>query len=64
MPEVPHGLELQFKRGLRNERLLPELVLRAEELLDSRPLLRLGDGHVRNPPDLRDVQQLARVSGR
>ena len=62
MPEVSSRLELQFRNGLRDERLLPELLLRAEELCDAGPLVWLGDGHLRKPAVLWDLQQLARVS--
>lgn len=47
VPEVSGGFELQFQHGLHDQRLLPELLLRTEELHDAGALLRIRDGHVR-----------------
>ena len=64
VPEVPRRFELQLRHRLHDERLLPGLVLRTEELRNARPLLRLGDGHLRKPAVVRQLQQLTRMSGR
>jgi hypothetical protein len=43
VPEVPRWLELQLRERLHDERLLPELLLRAEELYDTGPVLWIRD---------------------